>query len=131
MASQVPLANGNHILLRIRISRSWVKNNLIQILYEIKYILVTLGNPTSKYISERINQVLRNTIDTHNLQENCVNKDHPLEVILAASAFYILSIQHIIWGKNMVHLIFSWYNILPMKDKAGLKINTSEKSEKS
>ena len=73
-----------------------MKNNLIQILYEIKYILVTLGNPTSKYISERINQVLRNTIDTHNLQENCVNKDHPLEVILAASAFYILSIQHII-----------------------------------
>ena len=49
----------------------------------------TSGNPTSNAILERINQVLRNIVQTFNITQTYVDKDDPKSVILDTAEFEI------------------------------------------
>ena len=87
MASQVPLANQNHVWLRIRIPRSRFKNTLIGEENGILAKPSTTGKPQASYIIERINQVLGNFIQMFELDNNNVYEDWSLRGILVAEPF--------------------------------------------
>ena len=52
---------------------------------------ITLVNPTSSAILERIHQVLVNLVQTCNITQTYVDEDEPWLVILGGSAFSICS----------------------------------------
>ena len=58
--------------------------SLIEIEYRITAKPITLGNPMSNAILERIQQVLGNILRTFNIQQTYVDKNVPWTGILAA-----------------------------------------------
>ena len=80
---------------------------------------ITLGNPTSNAILERIHQVIENLVWAFKITKNYIGKDDPRLDILDSSAFEIFSTSNWLKGCSPGQLLFSCGMFLPIKNKAG------------
>ena len=86
--------------------------------YEISSKQITLGNPISNTVLQRIHQVLGNLIRNFNKPTQIyVDKDDPWTGILAAAAFAIRSTTNRQKGYSLGQLIFGCDIILPIKHR--------------
>ena len=83
---------------------------------------VTLINPTSNAILERIHQVLGNLVRTFNITQTYVGENNLWLRFLAAEAFAILSTTNGFKGYSQVELLFGCDMILLIKHKVDLEL---------
>ena len=79
----------------------------------------TFGNTTSNVILEHTHQVLGNLVQDFNITQTYVDKDDPWSVILAESAFLIISITNRLKMYSLVQLLFGRGVIILIK-KGGI-----------
>ena len=101
--------------------------SLIELEYGIVAITITLVNPMSNAILERIYQVLGNLVWTCNITQTYVDTHDPWSVILTAAAFAILSTLNRLKGYSPGHLIFLSGMILWIKHTANWELIRQQK----
>ena len=76
---------------------------------------ITLENPTSNAILERIHLVQGNLLWKYSNKDTYIDEDYPWSGILIASAFEIISTENRLKGYSPVQLLFSRDMIPPIK----------------
>ena len=84
----------------------------------IKRKPITVRNPQTNAIVERIHQVIANMIRTFELETNYLDEDDPWKGILSATAFAVRSTYHTTLKKTPGQLVFGRDMIFSIKHVA-------------
>ena len=103
---------------------------LIETEYRITAKTITLRNPTSNAILERIHQVLGNLVQNFNISETYVEKYDTWWGILAVAAFEIFSTTNRLRCYSLGQLVFGCDMILPIKHKSDWELIHQIKQKK-
>ena len=90
--------------------------------YGIKRKPITVRNPQSNSMIERIHQVIANIVRTFELETNYLDQDNPWKGILSATAFAIRSTYHTTLQKSPGQLVFGRDMILNIQHIANWEI---------
>jgi transposase InsO family protein len=86
--------------------------------YGIKGKPITVRNPQSNAIVERVHQVIGNMIRTFELEKNYLDEEEPWKGILSATAFAIRSTYHTTLQSTPGQLVFGRDMVLNLKHEA-------------
>ena len=115
---------------------------LIQKEYDIKAKPITVKNPQSNAMLERVHQTIGNMLRTYELENFEFDEDDPWSGILSAIAWAIRSTVHtttkatagqLVYGRDMMYnipYVADWHRIKESKTKEILKNNRTENSKR-